>query len=80
MESTWIEIATKFGLPVAALALVGWFLATRVWPWMVSQVEKTQAAREKDLDRFSSQIALVGKEQTEALRSLSDEIRRRREP
>jgi hypothetical protein len=78
MTEAWIDAASKFGIPVVILAVVGWFLGKRVWPWMVSQVEKTQAAREKDLDRFSQQIVEQGKEQIEALRDLSAEVRSHR--
>lgn len=70
----WLEIATKFGIPVAGLTAAAWFLGKHVWPWMVEQVEKTQAAREKDLDRFAKQIELIGEKQAIALRDVSQAI------
>jgi len=73
----WLEAVTKFGLPVVGAAVIAWFLGTKVWPWMVLQVEKTQAAREKDLDRFSDQIVKRAEEQTQAIRAISEDIRSR---
>ena len=76
MES-WIEIATKVGLPVLGIVTLGWFLGTRVWPWMVKQVEHAQNAREKDLDRFASETGTILKEQTQAIRALADRLERK---
>lgn len=78
----WLEVATKFGLPVAGFAILAWvmgrFLSKTLWPWMVAQLDKAQTAREKDLDRFATQIKEIGEEQTQAIRELSNEIRARR--
>ena len=80
--SGWIELATKVGVPIAGFAILAWavgkFLYKTLWPWMTSQIEKTQAARERDLDRFATQIGKITEEQTKAIRELSDEIRTRR--
>lgn len=73
----WAAIAAKYGVELAGAAIVAWFLGAKVWPWMTGQVEKTQTARERDLDRFSEQIGRVGKEQTDALHALAEEIRRK---
>lgn len=75
----WVEIATKFGIPIAALAIGAWaisrFLSKTLWPYLTAQIDKAQAAREKDLDRFAGQIGKISEEQTKALRELSDDIR-----
>lgn len=77
-ETQWIEIAAKLGVPTVIIAACGWFFVKRFWPWVTGMVADAQAARERDLDRFAEQIGRVGKEQVEALRQLTEEIRSQR--
>lgn len=83
------EIAAKYGLGVAVGAASLWFLAFKVWPWMTGQVERTQAARESDieanrkdreahqknLDHIGVQMELMGRNTVAALEKVVEELK-----
>ena len=51
----WILIAGQFGLPVAILVLIGWFLVRKAWPFLTKQLEDAQAQRKEEIQKFISQ-------------------------
>lgn len=77
--ATWlmdqfIDIASKFGIPVALLVLVGWFLVKKVWPFVTKQIEDSQALRKAESDKFDNTIrtrdALMVQQWQEHLKAL----------
>ena len=79
----WIKIAGQFGIPVALLALLAYFLLKHVWPFVTKQIEAAQAERKIEVDKFVETIrardvlmAETQRETVKALESMTAEIRR----
>jgi len=51
----WIVIAGQFGLPVAMLVLIGWFLVRKAWPFLTKQLEEAQLQRKAEIEKFIAQ-------------------------
>lgn len=70
----WIDVASKFGIPVVMLGLLAYFLAMRVWPFVTSQIEDAKAQRkievEKFVDTIRSRDVLMAESQRENLKAL----------
>jgi hypothetical protein len=70
----WIDIAGKFGIPVALLLLAGWFLAKKVWPFVVEQIKEAQTQRQAETAKFVETIrtrdVLMAESQRENLKAL----------
>lgn len=86
MENTWVDIASKFGLPVALLLLLIWgayqALIKLLWPFLVKQIEEAQAQLKLQTGQFIDTIrqrdnlmAESHRENMKALGALTDEIR-----
>lgn len=82
MEAHWIDIASKFGIPLALLLALGWFLAKTVWPFVTKQIEQAQADRKTEIDKFDNTIktrdALMvqqWREHLHALDAMTEQIR-----
>lgn len=77
----WIKLAQTFGIAVAGLVMLAWFVAKRIWPFIVRQIEDAQT-RSKTLDdkfvmvadRFTDSIrardVLMAETQRENIRAL----------
>src|SRR5215510_9550400 len=63
--SEWIKLAQTFGIAVAGLAMLAWFVAKRIWPFIVKQIEDAQS-RSKALDE---KFILVADQFTAAIRA-----------
>jgi hypothetical protein len=77
----WIDLLKNFGFGVAVIAVVGWFLAYRVWPFYEQQVQANAEQRERVLKQFDESLARrdqVNRETIDAIQELSNEIRARR--
>lgn len=48
----WFDLIIRVGLPTAALAGIGWFMAARVWPFIVNAWQDQQRERQEERDRF----------------------------
>jgi hypothetical protein len=77
----WIEIISKFGIPIAALVGVAYFLLKQVWPFVVAQIEEAQKQRKAEIDKFietvrARDVLLVEsqREHISALREITKEI------
>lgn len=46
----WIDIASKFGIPVGLLLLLGYFLLRHVWPFVTKQIEDSKAERKAEME------------------------------
>jgi hypothetical protein len=70
----WVELFSKFGLPVVGLGGAAYFLARHVWPFIKGQIEEAQAARKAEIDKFVDTIrqynVLLAESQRENLRAL----------
>jgi len=82
VEAHWIDIASKFGIPLALLLALGWFLAKTVWPFVTKQIEQAQADRKTEIDKFDNTIktrdALMvqqWREHLHALDAMTEQIR-----
>lgn len=86
MENTWVDIASKFGLPVALLVgvLYGVYqlLIKRVWPFVERQIEEAQAHSKLQTDRFVESLrardnlmAEGHRENIKALEAMTNELR-----
>jgi hypothetical protein len=51
----WIDIAGKFGIPVALLMLLGYFLLKHVWPFVTKQIEDAKSERKADMEAAKSE-------------------------
>jgi hypothetical protein len=47
----------EFGLPVAIIGVLGWFLFKELWPWAKAQVEIITRQREEERQQFLSTLA-----------------------
>lgn len=79
----WIDVAGKFGIPVVMLALLAYFLARHVWPFVTSQIEDAKVQRKAEVEKFVETIrmrdVLMAETQRETMRALNEmtaEIRR----
>lgn len=54
MEASWVEIASKLGIPVGLLILIGWGFVKYLWPFYTRQVESDKADRKADLEAARS--------------------------
>src|SRR5688500_15268300 len=52
----WYDFAIRVGLPSAALAGIGWFVAARVWPFVINAWQEQQRERLEERDRFLSAL------------------------
>lgn len=70
----FVDIAGKFGIPVALLGLICWFVARKVWPFVMKQIEEGQTQRKAEIDKFDSTIrtrdALLVQQWQEHLKAL----------
>jgi hypothetical protein len=70
----WVELLSKFGLPVVGLGGAAYFLLCHVWPFVKGQIEEAQAARKAEIDKFVETIRqyhmLLSESQRETLRAL----------
>jgi len=85
----WVKIAGQFGLPVALLILIGWFLVRKAWPFLTEQLKDAQAQRKIEIEKFIAQsekfietirgrdilIAESQREHLKALNLLAEEVR-----
>lgn len=74
----WLDFILKVGVPTAALGGLAYFTVTRIWPFLVKQVEETNNERKSErrefmnaLERRDSEFEKVVK----ALESLSLVVR-----
>ena len=77
----WIDLLKNFGFGVTVIAVVGWFIAYRVWPFYEKQVIANAEQRERILKQFDESLArrdAVNKEIVNAIQELTNEIRARR--
>ena len=51
----WTVIAGQFGIPVAMLILIGWFLVRKAWPFLTEQLKEAQAQRKLETEKFIAQ-------------------------
>lgn len=86
----WIDIASKFGIPVTMLALLAYFMARKVWPFVTAQIEDANAQRKTEVDKFIAALAKRDQQTSESqqahiaaiqamtteLRNLRNEIRK----
>src|SRR5262245_14471244 len=61
----WIKVAQTFGIASTGLALLAWFVAKKMWPFVVKQIEDAQS-RSKALDE---KFILVANQFTAAIRA-----------
>lgn len=70
----WIDVAGKFGIPVVMLALLAYFLARHVWPFVTSQIEDAKTQRKAEIEKFVDAIrardVLMAESQREHLKAL----------
>ena len=52
----WIKVAQTFGIAGAGLAMLAWFVARKIWPFIIRQIEDAQS-RSKALDEKFVMIA-----------------------
>lgn len=48
----WFDLIIRAGLPTATLVCIGWFFATRVWPFIIRAWQDQQEERQEERDRF----------------------------
>jgi hypothetical protein len=48
----WLDIASKFGIPVTMLGLLTLFIVRHVWPFVIGQIEDAKAQRKIEVDKF----------------------------
>lgn len=53
----WVDFVIRVGLPTAALAGIGWFVAARVWPFIVKAWETQQNERKEEREKFLAALA-----------------------
>ena len=70
----WLQLLDRYGLQTLALVAGSIFAAKIMWPWFTSQLDKLQAARERDLDRFNAQLTEISKGTATALEKLTERI------
>jgi hypothetical protein len=77
----FVDLLNKFGFGIAVIAVVGWFLAYKVWPFYEKQVQANAEQRERILKQFDESLARrdkVNQEIVNAIQELSNEMRARR--
>lgn len=50
-------LVKDFGLPIAIIGVLGWFLFKELWPWAKTQIEKSNAERKAERDAFLQTLA-----------------------
>ena len=86
MDGSWIDIASKFGIPVALLLGLAYVVREvfikLVWPFVTKQLEEAQAQRKAEIEKFDNTIrtrdALLvqqWQEHLKALDSVTGEVR-----
>lgn len=69
----WIEIASKFGIPVVMVAMLALFIYKQVWPFITKQIEEAKQERVEMYRRNEEQGRLF----TEALKLEREDNARR---
>lgn len=70
----WVQIGTAFGVPMLILAGLAWFVATRVWPVVVKQIEFNQQQQREFLTALKD-IHNSLASQNDAIRGNTEAIR-----
>jgi len=78
----WIDVASKFGIPVAMLIGLAYFVVRHVWPFVTKQIEDAQSQRKTEIEKFVETIrsrdilmAEGQREHLKALEAMTMEIR-----
>jgi hypothetical protein len=78
----WIDVASKFGLPVMMLLGAAYFLLKHVWPFVTRQIEEAHAQRKEEIAKFVETIrardvlmAEDRRQHLKALETLTNELR-----
>ena len=48
----FLTIFKDYGLSVAALIVIGWFLFREIWPWIKTKTDEATADRRQERDKF----------------------------
>jgi hypothetical protein len=78
----WIDIASKFGVPVMMLAFLAYFVSRRIFPLFVRQLEDSNAQRKIEFEKFAEitekarvLMSETQREHVAAMKELASEIR-----
>lgn len=74
----WTDFLDKFGFPTAIAGFLGWFLVTKLWPYLKGLMEESNSERRQLTDRLSSVLeANVATNQriADRLQSLDDGVK-----
>jgi hypothetical protein len=78
----WIDIASKFGVPVTLLGLLAYFFSRRVWPFLTKMVEDSLARGKVQEETFMAALnkrdalmADMNDRQIKAFDAMSSELR-----
>lgn len=81
----WFDFLTRFGGQTTLLLALLWFLYKAVWPTVIKRIESSEAARERELEKFEAALRMTNQVHAEAvqvivleLRSLKEEVIRKR--
>lgn len=69
----------NFGVPFVLLAGIAWFASAKVWPFITSRIEKTDAERKEQQDQFITALAEIKtnlRANTDATITTLQEVRR----
>jgi len=82
----WVKIAGQFGIPVALLMLLAYFILRHVWPFVTRQIQDAQTQRAAEIEKFDNTIrkrdglmVQQWQEHLKALDAITGEIRGLRE-
>lgn len=77
----WLQIGTTLGIPMLILIGIAWFVATKVWPVAVKQIEFNQQQNREFLASLANINTALGaqtntiREQTTAIQTQTESIR-----
>ena len=81
----WTDLLTRFGGQTATIIALVWFLWRGVWPVILQRLDTSEAAREREFERFGAALkqtneihAAAVKQIVEALQALREEVIRSR--